>query len=207
MSDRYRRLLIPILILVAAAVWFDLPTNPGIHLAGIDRSVEVVRGLDLQGGLRVLLEADLPAETVVTNEQMQAARNIVENRVNGLGVTEPLVQVAGNRRILVELPGVADTDQAISTIRETGLLEFVDFTGMTPSRVIAMKNQAILTDFGLAPPTGAPESATPSAVAPTPTSPATSSPQATPTTEAPRFHTVMTGSELKGATAGRNQAG
>ncbi len=57
MSDRYRRLLIPILILVAAAVWVDLPTNPGIHVGGINRAVEVVRGLDLQGGLRVLLEA------------------------------------------------------------------------------------------------------------------------------------------------------
>ena len=210
MSDRYRRLLIPILILVAAAVWVDLPTNPGIHVGSFNRSLEVVRGLDLQGGLRVLLEADLPAETLVSNEQMQAARNIVENRVNGLGVSEPLVQVAGTRRILVELPGIEDADQAVKTLRETGLLEFVDFSGLSASQVIGMEGQAIQTDFGLEPSTtsstGTP-GVTPSAVSPTPSAAPTATAGPTPTAGPPVFHTVMTGAMLKGAVASRNQAG
>jgi protein-export membrane protein SecD len=57
---------------------------------------------------------------------LEQARVIVENRVNGLGVTEPVVQTQGDRRIIVELPGIEDPDQAIATIRETALLEFVD---------------------------------------------------------------------------------
>jgi preprotein translocase subunit SecD len=210
MSTRYRRLLLPILLLIAAAIWVDLPTSRGIHLGSVNKDLEVVRGLDLQGGLRVLLEADLPAESEVTSEQMQAARNIVENRVNALGVSEPLVQVAGNRRILVELPGIDDPEQAVSTIRETGLLEFVDFSGLSGSQVITMEGQSIETDFGR------PEGVTPPALSPTmepgavsTAGASTATPTADPTpTAGPRvFHTVMTGADLKGALASRNQAG
>jgi len=53
-------------------------------------------------------------------------RGIVDSRVNGLGVTEPLIQLQGKNRIIVQLPGISDPDLAISTIRETGLLEFVN---------------------------------------------------------------------------------
>jgi preprotein translocase subunit SecD len=209
MSNRYRRLLIPILLLIAAAVWVDLPTNPGIHIGGVNRDLEVVRGLDLQGGLRVLLEADLPAESEVTSEQMQAARNIVENRVNALGVTEALVQVAGNRRILVELPGIEDPDKAVSIIRETGLLEFVDFSGLSGSQVITMEGQSIETDFGrpagLTLPAATP-AVEPSAAATTGATAVTPTAAPTPTSGPPVFHTVMTGADLKGAVASRNQA-
>ena len=57
---------------------------------------------------------------------MDTARTIVENRVNALGVTEPVVQRQGERRIIVELPGIKNPDEAIATLRETGLLEFID---------------------------------------------------------------------------------
>ncbi len=58
---------------------------------------------------------------------MQAAKTTVERRVNGLGVTEPLVQMEGNNRIIVELPGISNPDAAVQTIRSTGQLEFVEF--------------------------------------------------------------------------------
>jgi preprotein translocase subunit SecD len=176
----------------------------------VNRDLQVVRGLDLQGGLRVLLEADLPAESEVTSEQMQAARNIVENRVNALGVTEALVQVAGNRRILVELPGIEDPDKAVSTIRETGLLEFVDFSGLSGSQVITMEGQSIETDFGrpagVTPPSATP-AVEPSAASTSGSSAVTPTAAPTPTSGPPVFHTVMTGADLKGALASRNQAG
>lgn len=95
------------------------------------RSITVHQGLDLQGGLQVVLEADLPESQELGDGSMEAARIIVDNRVNGLGVTEPLVQLQGDNRIIVELPGISDPDLAISTIKETGLLEFVD-AGSTP---------------------------------------------------------------------------
>ncbi len=99
--------------------------------AGFQRSIEVHRGLDLQGGLQVVLEEDLPESQPLPDGAMEAARIVVDNRVNGLGVTEPLVQLQGDSRLIVELPGISDPDLAISTIRETGLLEFVD-AGLNP---------------------------------------------------------------------------
>lgn len=83
-------------------------------------------GLDLQGGTQVLLEADVPADRPVTAEEMSTARQIISQRVNGLGVTEPLVQEGGERRIVLELPGLNDREEAISLVQETALLEFVD---------------------------------------------------------------------------------
>ena len=125
------RWLIFILVIVTLAIWIDLPNNPGIHIAGFNRDIDTRLGLDLVGGVQALLEADLPEGTAVEAEKMRTATRIVENRVNGLGVTEALVQQAGDKRIVVELPGIEDPTVAISTIQETGLLEFVDM-GNTP---------------------------------------------------------------------------
>jgi protein-export membrane protein SecD len=104
-----------IIVLVVGAIWImlspDYPFRPG---------------LDLQGGLQVLLAADVPDDEPVAAEDIEAARDIIGQRVNGLGVAEPLVQVEGERRILVELPGIENADEAIDLIRETALLEFVD---------------------------------------------------------------------------------
>ncbi|MFB0546676.1 MAG: protein translocase subunit SecD, partial [Anaerolineae bacterium] len=97
-----------------------------LGITRIDKDIKVHQGLDLQGGLQVLLEADVPEGEEIDRESMDAAKVIVENRVNGLGVTEPLVQTQGERRIIVELPGIENQDEAIATFRETGLLEFID---------------------------------------------------------------------------------
>jgi len=77
-------------------------------------------GLDLKGGVLVRLEA--PADA--TDEDMAKAIAIIENRVNGLGLTESEVRREGNNRILVELPGVENPEEAISLIGKTALLEF-----------------------------------------------------------------------------------
>ena len=112
--------LVIIVLILAGAGW--VVQNP---------DYPIVRGLDLQGGLQVLLEADVPDEQPVTVEQMDTARQIIDQRVNALGVAEPLVIVEGERRILVELPGIDNPDEAIALIQETALLEFVD-TGSSP---------------------------------------------------------------------------
>ena len=92
---RTYRWLVIILVFVAAAIWIDLPNNPGIHVGGINRDIDTRLGLDLVGGVQALLEADLPEGTAVDAEKMRTATRIVENRVNGLGVTEAVVQQAG----------------------------------------------------------------------------------------------------------------
>ena len=194
MRRNYWRWLIPILVLAALAGWVVWPDNPGIRIGGFERKIELVRGLDLQGGLQVLLEADLPPESEITAEQMQTARDIIENRVNALGVVEPLVQVAGSRRIVVELPGVADPEEAVATIKETGLLEFVDMSTISADQSFSLVGTVLETDFGQTAP-----------VAPSPT-PTTEATPATPAVDAPLvFHTVMTGTGLKTAAATTNQ--
>lgn len=89
---------------------------------------DVRLGLDLKGGAQVLLEArpqpGVPADVQKSN--LHAASDVVANRVNGSGVSEPLVQLQGNNRIIVELPGVKDPDQVIKTMRETGYLEWIN---------------------------------------------------------------------------------
>src|SRR3990172_9126445 len=184
---RMRTRAVIILILVILALWVVWPDNPGIHIGSFDQTIGVVRGLDLQGGLCVLLEADVPAETDITTEQLQAARDIIENRVNALGVTEPVVQVAGARRILVELPGIEDTEQALASIRATALLEFVDFSLVTAIDAANMVKLTIETDYARSAETG--PTPTPEAGAPTPTAPL------------PVFHTVLTGADLDSAAA------
>jgi len=91
----------------------------------------VQQGLDLKGGLQVLLEADVPSDRPIDPDDIDTARQIVGQRVNALGVVEPLVQIEGLRRILVELPGIENPQLAIDLIQGTALLEFVD-TGLQP---------------------------------------------------------------------------
>jgi SecD/SecF fusion protein len=88
-----------------------------------DAPPAVKKGLDLQGGLRVVLEA---VKANPTLEDMQQVRTVIENRVNQTGVAEPLVLLQGNNRILVELPGLssADQDRALALLGKTAKLEF-----------------------------------------------------------------------------------
>ena len=74
----------------------------------------------------MVLQAKETAETPVNRETMAAVQGIIENRVNGLGVTEPLIQTQGTNRIIVELPGIKNPDEAIAAFGRTGLLEFID---------------------------------------------------------------------------------
>ncbi len=78
-------------------------------------------GLDLQGGVLVRLEA--PEGT--SDEDMMGAISIINNRINGLGVSEPDVRLEGSNRIAVELPGVTDPAEAVRTIGTTAKMEFI----------------------------------------------------------------------------------
>lgn len=141
------RTLIFILIIVAVAIWMVIPNNPGIHLLGIDKEIRTVLGLDLVGGVQVLLEADLPEGTAIDPAAMDTAAKIVDNRVNGLGVEEAVVQQAGERFIVVEIPDVQDPEQAIATVQETALLEFVDMSSISQQQAVTLEGTRIQTDY------------------------------------------------------------
>ncbi|MFO7323974.1 MAG: protein translocase subunit SecD [Chloroflexota bacterium] len=146
------RWLVAIILLTIFAVWVSLPTTEGVQWqwdADGDGTPDLVfapsqrLGLDLVGGLRVLLQAELPPGSYTIDDLRQAANNVAR-RVNALGVTEPTVQVQGNSRILVELPGETDPNVAIDTIQQTALLEFVDFSGLG-AQALQLEGRRILT--------------------------------------------------------------
>ncbi len=89
----------------------------------------VKQGLDLQGGTHVVLQAVDTPQYKVNDDALERASKIIEKRVNGLGLTEPVVQRQGKDRIIVELPGVKDPEKAIAMLGKTAMLEFKDQQG------------------------------------------------------------------------------
>ena len=98
-------------------------------------SEKINQGLDIQGGLSVVLSASNEDGSAISSEDMEKSRAIVEKRVNLLGASEATVQVQGNNQILVQIPGVSDPEQALKTIGTTGKLEFARLDSFTDEDV------------------------------------------------------------------------
>jgi preprotein translocase subunit SecD len=113
--------LLIFLAVVAGTFAYFLGINPIYRMINL--------GLDLQGGIHVVLEAVDKPDAEVNEASMKKAMDIISLRVNKLGLREPVVQRQGARRIIVELAGEKDPDKAIETIGRTALLEFRDPAG------------------------------------------------------------------------------
>jgi preprotein translocase subunit SecD len=207
MRERNYMFLIGIIFLALVAGWIAMPDNPSLQLGPFKKDIRVHEGLDLQGGLQVVLEADVGPEQTVTSDSIDSAKQIIENRINALGVVEPQIQVLGNRRILVQLPGLINPDEAIKTFGSTGQLEFIDAgdTPLSPGELVQTTGLATVVVPSDTTPTPAP--ATPTrqpTVAPTTTITATAGVTSTapisPTAPVtPTYRTVMTGRYLRSA--------
>lgn len=134
-------LLIVTTLLVIASVFMFMPPQDKIN-----------QGLDIQGGLSVVLTAQGTDGHEVTQEDMEKSRAIIESRVNALGASEATVQVQGTDQILVQIPGLSDTETALETIGKTGKLEFAradSFTDEADQTAIAngtYVQQGVITD-------------------------------------------------------------
>ncbi len=123
-----------ILVTLALAIYIDLPRNwlPG-NAPGSD--IRTVLGLDLQGGIRVTLAVQPLAGQTISGADLDTARNIIERRVGGIGVSEPQVRTEvaadGTRRIIVEVPGISNEQQVRDLVGSTGQLQFLDPKGQT----------------------------------------------------------------------------
>jgi preprotein translocase subunit SecD len=175
--------LIGIVLLIIFSLWIDLSKNiviynPFNNTPIVERDVNIKLGLDLRGGLQALLEADVPADTSVSAEELTNAKNILQNRANALGVSEITMQTAGDRRIVAEFPGITNPEEVVTALKQTALLEFVDM-GSTP----VTAGTTIQTDFGI------------------------ESPAATTETGEIIYNTVMTGAGLQTASVARNETG
>lgn len=101
----------------------------GYYISPLAMSIK--QGLDLQGGTHVVLEAVDTPEAKVDDDAVKRVVKIIEQRVNEIGLTEPVIQRQGERRIIVELPGIKDPEKAIEMLGKTALLEFQDESGTT----------------------------------------------------------------------------
>ncbi len=176
MTKNTTLMLVAILAILIVSIYLVLPSTTSIF----GHSVTTKLGLDLVGGQQILLEVDVPEGVVPDKAQLEKASQIVESRVNGLGVAEATVQIAGNKYINVELPGLKDTKDSINTIKQTGVLEFVDMSNIPEEQAYALIDKEIKTDLNQSPVTSSP------------TSTITSTQTITDTV----FHTVMTGAML-----------
>lgn len=137
-------LLILTTVLVIASVVMFTPPNEKIN-----------QGLDIRGGLSVVLSAQSTDGEEVTTEDMESSRAVIESRVNALGASEATVQIQGNNQILVQIPGLSDTETALATIGKTGKLEFAradSFTNPADQEAIAkdayVSHEAFRDAFG-----------------------------------------------------------
>ncbi|WP_288071170.1 protein translocase subunit SecD, partial [Adlercreutzia caecimuris] len=116
-------LVLTTLLVVVSAVLFTPPNE------------KINQGLDIQGGLSVVLTAKSTDGEPVTPEDMEKSRAIIESRVNALGASEATVQEQGTDQILVQIPGLSDTEEALATIGRTGSLEFARLDSFTDEKV------------------------------------------------------------------------
>ena len=120
--------LIKIVAIVVATAVLAYASLYGFQIAGykiIPIKGAIKLGLDLRGGVSILLEAKPKQGENITDEKMTGAENVIRGRVDQLGVAEPVIVRQGDTRILVELPGVKDSETALELIGKTASLQFV----------------------------------------------------------------------------------
>lgn len=121
-----------IAVLLVAAVWSFWP---------LDKTMR--QGLDLRGGLSVILTPTTPADS----SAMQRALTIIQNRVNGLGVSEATVQLENeNQAILVQIPGIQDPKVALDALGSTGQLEFVEVASLDTTTQSKVQDGYVFTE-------------------------------------------------------------
>ena len=114
-----RHLFIIILFLAVVTVYIDLPAqyHPGFQIGTFKKEWTTKFGLDLSGGTQLVLDANMKdIKLADRTSALDSAKQVIERRVNFFGVTEPVVQTATSQqsyRIIVELPGISDVNQAI----------------------------------------------------------------------------------------------
>jgi len=115
-----------VILIAAGAIWFSYPPLD-IHdeKGDVLKEGKINLGLDLQGGMHLILEVDTSKLTPnAAKDAPQRALEVIRNRIDQFGVLEPLIQLQGNNRLLIQLPGVTDRARAKEIIGRTAHLEF-----------------------------------------------------------------------------------
>ena len=195
-QGRYYTWLVVILVvaLLAGFITFQAGTSaisiPGVATLG---PYPIRQGLDLQGGRALLLEADVPITQTVEASDMESVRGVIERRVNAFGLSESTVQIQGDRRLLVELPGAGGSSSSTSAITQTAFLEWIDVGAEGP----LLEGTVVRTDLSLGGgvvPVEATAAVTATTTAATPGPTPTATEPVTDTGQV--YHTVVSGKDL-----------
>ncbi len=109
--------------IIVAAIAYLFPIEGKIRL-----------GLDLKGGSHIILQCVPTPNAPVTEDSVNRVLEILRNRIDQFGVTEPVIQRAGTNRVLVQLPGVKDPQAAMELLGKTALLEFREVIDVGPEK-------------------------------------------------------------------------
>ena len=178
--------LLLILVLVVLVVFIDFPLAKDFKKNIFKRDLDPVLGLDLRGGMQVILQA--PAGFKIDAQLLQETAKILEGRANSY-VSEVIFQVAGDNYILGEFPGLTNTEEVVRVIKQTGLLEWVDVgTDVIPPDTIIKTNYS---DNASSTSASTSASSTPAILPNELPSLATNQPQEK------VYHTILTGASIK----------
>lgn len=142
-----KKTLVIILIIIIIAGWTISIGGASIGDSIIKPINEQIKlGLDLKGGVYVVMEADTDATGDELKTLMNQTQQVIERRVNAMGLSEPNVIIEGENRIRIELPGVKNASEAIEAIGKTAQLEFVDHEGTVILTGKDMKDAGVTYD-------------------------------------------------------------
>lgn len=142
-----------IFLITLAATVVALPYGIKLKLGrfNINKKFNLTLGLDLAGGSQLVFDADMSKISAANKvTALDAVRNVIERRVNLFGVSEPTVQTSvfnGKDQIIVELPGISDTQQAISLIGQTAQLQFGEEKVVPATKTASASSTLALTDL------------------------------------------------------------
>ena len=122
MKTGKKKVFAVLVIIILIASWFISFFGVGDKVNNLGK--ELKYGLDINGGVYVLLEADTPETGTDLQQIMNQTKSVLENRVNAMGISEAQVSIEGTNRIRVEMPGVENAEEAIEQIGRTAQLQF-----------------------------------------------------------------------------------
>ena len=155
MRRNARSIISIVLVIVICSL---ILTNQEIKISNFERGSDAILGLslglDLQGGSHLVYQSDLFEDDKYiqpTADQMQSLVKTIERRINSSGLGVPIIQILGEDRLLIQLPGIKDPSRAKDLIGETARLEFkhrtFDTTPIPVTEILPQHIESISTDF------------------------------------------------------------
>ncbi len=137
MSSRRNNLIVLglVVVLIGVAAYFIFVRQPVAEATQL--------GLDLEGGVSANLQGYKDDGSEVTREEMDLASGVIRQRVDSLGVTEPEIQLQGQDQVVVNIPGITDTEQAIDVIGRTAQLGFYEVLAFAPNQPLVVSEDEV----------------------------------------------------------------